>query len=148
MIPGVDARDRILPAFGYPRRAVGSDNDTMGRRALAEIDEFGRAVSRIEPPQCAVALAGEPDRAIGGGRDVMRASGGGDRIIFDPERAFLRAGATQQSGVTSIPAAVEARNWRRFIALPRLSEKKAWTRRSTFEEHNPTVWWRQGRGDG
>jgi len=34
---------------------------------LAEIDEFERAVPRIEPPQFAVALAGEPDRAIGAG---------------------------------------------------------------------------------
>src|SRR6267142_2514904 len=98
MIPGVDTRDRVLPAVGYPRRAVGPDNDIMRRRALAEIDELERAVPRIEPAQRAVALAGEPDRSIGGGRDVMRATGGGHRIIFDPERAFLCAGATRQCG--------------------------------------------------
>ncbi len=98
MIPGVDTSNGILPAFGHPGRAVGSDNDIMGCSPLAEIDEFERAVPRIEPPQFAVALAGEPDRAIGGGRDVMRSGGGGDRIISYPERAFLCDSTVHQRG--------------------------------------------------
>src|SRR5947207_4744487 len=70
----------------------------MGRRAFAEADQFGRAIPRIEPSQCSVALSGEPDRAVGSGRDVVYPHAGVDRIIFDPERAFLGAGVAQEGG--------------------------------------------------
>jgi hypothetical protein len=96
MIPGVDARNGILSALGHPRCTVRSDDNTVGCRAFAEIDQFERAIPRIEPPQRAVALAGEPDRAIRGG----------------------------SAGMARAPAAAELRNWRRFIALPRLYEKE------------------------
>ena len=98
MIAGVDARDRVLAALGHPGRAIRADDDAMGRGALAEIDQLVGAVARIETPQRAVALAAEPDRAVGGGRGVARAHAGGDRIIFDAERAFLRVGMAQQGG--------------------------------------------------
>src|SRR5260370_6417628 len=45
-----------------------------------------------------VALAGKPDGAVAGGRDVVQADARVDRKIFDPERAFLRAGASEQGG--------------------------------------------------
>ena len=70
----------------------------MGRRALAEVDQFVGPVARIETPQRAVALAAEPDRAIGGGGGVARAHAWRDRIIFDAERAFLGIGVAQEGG--------------------------------------------------
>ena len=97
VITGIDAGDRILSALGDPGRAVGADDDAVRGGALAEIDQLVRAVARIEPAQRAVALAAEPDRAVGRRRDVARAHAGGDRIIFDPERAFLGAGKAQQA---------------------------------------------------
>ena len=98
VIAGVDARDRVLSALGHPGRAVRADDHAMGRGALAEIDQLVGAVARIEAPQRAVALAAEPDRAVGRGRGVARAHAGGDRIIFDAERAFLRVRMAQKRG--------------------------------------------------
>ena len=98
VIGGIDAGDRILPALGHPRRAVGANRDAVGRGALAEIDQPGRAVARIEPPQRPVALAGEPDRAVGRGRHVMRAHARVKPEVFYPERTFLRATLLQQRG--------------------------------------------------
>ena len=88
VIAGVDAGDRVLPAFGDPGRAIGPDDDAMGRGALAEIDQLVRAVARIEPAQRAVALAAEPDRAVGRGRGVARAHAGGDRENISPGTGF------------------------------------------------------------
>ena len=98
VIAGVDARNRVLSALGHPGRAVRADDDAMGRGALAEIDQLVGAVARIEASQRAVALAAEPDRAVGRGRRVARAHAGGDRKIFDAERAFLRGGTAQKGG--------------------------------------------------
>jgi hypothetical protein len=98
VITGVDARDRVLAPLGHPGRSVRADDDTMGRGALAEVDQLVGAVTGIETAQRAVALAAEPDRAIGGGGGVARAHACRDRIIFDAERAFLGAGVAQQGG--------------------------------------------------
>jgi len=67
VVAGIDAGDGVLPAFGDPGCAVGPDDNAVGRGALAEIDQFERAVPRLEPAQRAVALAAEPDRAVGAG---------------------------------------------------------------------------------
>src|SRR5216684_7580731 len=132
MIPGVDARNGILSALGHPWRTVRSDDDTVGCRAFAEIDQFERAIPRIEPPQCAVALAGEPDRAIRRGRDVMRAGAGGDRIIFYAERTLLGASTAQQggSGQDSGGGGVEKLAAIHCV-IPGSRRRKLWTRRST-----------------
>jgi hypothetical protein len=98
VIAGIDPCNGILAALGHPWRAVRPDNHSVGGGALAEIDQLECAIQWIEPAQRSVALAAEPDRAIGGGRDIARAHAGGDRIIFYPERAFLCLGAAQQRG--------------------------------------------------
>jgi len=69
VIAGIDAHDCVLPAFGHPGRAVGADDDAVGRRTLAEIDQFERTIPRIQSSQRAVKLTTEPDRAIGRGCD-------------------------------------------------------------------------------
>jgi hypothetical protein len=68
------------------------------RGALSEIDQPGRAVAGIEPTQRRVALAGEPDRAVGRGRDVMWAHARIKPEVFYPERSFLRERFLQLGG--------------------------------------------------
>jgi hypothetical protein len=70
----------------------------MGRRALAEVDQLVGPIAGIETPQRAVALAAEPDRAVGAGGGVAGAHACCDRIIFDAERALLGGGPSQQGG--------------------------------------------------
>src|SRR5216684_720479 len=112
MIPGVDARNGILSALGHPWRTVRSDDDTVGCRAFAEIDQFERAIPRIEPPQSAGA--------------------GGDRIIFYAERTLLGASTAQQggSGQDSGGGGVEKLAAIHCV-IPGSRRRKLWTRRST-----------------
>ena len=112
-----------------------TDDDAVGSRALAEIDQLERSVAGIEPTQRAVALARKPHRAIGGRRDVARAHAGCDRIIFDPERALLGHGKAARSGpgVARNSGSGGFRNWRQYIALPRAMNDKVRTRKINLE---------------
>jgi len=50
VVAGIDAGDGVLPAFGDPGCAVGPDDNAVGRGALAEIDQFERAVRGSSRP--------------------------------------------------------------------------------------------------
>lgn len=111
----VDTRDRVLAALSDPRRAVGTDRHAVGRCALSEADGLVRAILRIEPAEHALALCGEPDAAIGRRRESCRPMPG----LMG--KYFVRNGASwAKLGRTVRRATLEARNWRRFMALPRL----------------------------
>jgi hypothetical protein len=50
--------------------------------------------------------------------------------------------------VARTPAAAEVRNWRRFIALPRLDEKKGLDAQINLTEHILTMSARQAKSEG
>src|SRR5690606_24721908 len=72
--PGpADANDRVPAAVGQPRGAIGSLDHAVRRRSLAERDELGATGLRVEAAEVAAAVRGEPDAAVGRGRDVVDA---------------------------------------------------------------------------
>ncbi len=75
----VDADDRIEAAVGYPRSSVRANDDAMRCRAPTQ-RHLGDGLRRwVEVTEEARPLAGEPDPAIDGWRDVVRAGPAGDR---------------------------------------------------------------------
>ena len=68
----VHADDRVEPAVGDPRRAVGADDDAVGCRSGAERRMPRPAGAGIEPAELAARLRRVPDAAVAGGCDVVR----------------------------------------------------------------------------
>ena len=89
----VDADDRVEPAIGDPRRAIGADDDPMRRRSAAELCHLRRTRLRIEPPELARELRRVPDTAVARGRDVVRSLTARDAELLhhELERARRRA---------------------------------------------------------
>ncbi len=81
---GIDAHDRVQPTVGDPRRPVGADDHTVGRRAAAERDLPNPTRTGIEVAEGRVALARVPDAAVGSGRNVVRMTIGRHRELLEP----------------------------------------------------------------
>src|SRR5262249_34381141 len=79
----IEARDRVLPAFGDPGRAVGTDDHAVRRRALAERDLLDLAGLWIENAERALILRSVPHLAVRRGGDIVRMRAGCDRKIRD-----------------------------------------------------------------
>src|SRR5882724_6988593 len=76
VIPGVDTSNGILPAFGHPGRAVGSNNDIVGCRPLCREGGGGTAPPGGAPPPV-WGWGGRVKRAGRGGGGVPWGGGGG-----------------------------------------------------------------------
>ena len=90
---GIDAENRIQPAIGDPRRAVGPDDDAVRRRAFAEPDALHLSRLRVKASENTGTLARVPDAPVGCGRHVMGVIVRLHLEIFDLHRA---SGARQQ----------------------------------------------------
>ena len=88
----IDARDRVQPGLGDPRRAVRPGDHAMRRRALAERHLLHLAGSRVENAERALVLRRVPDRAVGRGRDIVRM-----RALRDGEVADARLRARRRT---------------------------------------------------
>jgi hypothetical protein len=86
----VDPHDRVQPAVGDPRGAVGPDDHAVRRRPVAQRDLRGPAGLRVEAPQAAGGLRGVPDGPIAGGRDVVGVGAVGHGELLEPHRRVGR----------------------------------------------------------
>ena len=92
----VDSDDRVEPAVGHPRGAVGPDDDAVRRRPVAERDLRRLPRRRVEPAELARRLGRVPDRPVGRRRDVVWVRARGHGVLRHLQSGRRRRGRSSQ----------------------------------------------------
>ena len=92
----IDARDRVIAAFGEPSGAVAADNDPMRSRAGAKRNLFKLPAGWIEAAGETFLLAADPDAAVRGRCDIVRIAA--RELVVAHRRGLRYPGGKDQCG--------------------------------------------------